>query len=75
MPSVHVDAVVRLKEDVPIHGLCCGDKGVVVSAWLSSGFLCEVEFRKSARSPAVRALLHAEQLDIVDSHPPKQATS
>ena len=65
MPPVHVDAVVRLKEDVPTHELCCGDKGVVVSVWLSSGFLCEVEFRKSATSPAVRALLRAEQLEIV----------
>ena len=65
MPSIHVDAVVRLKADVPIHQLCRGDKGVVVSVWLSSGFLCEVEFRKSARSPAVRALLHAEQLEIL----------
>ena len=25
MPPVHVDAVVRLKEDVPTHELCCGN--------------------------------------------------
>jgi hypothetical protein len=65
MPSIHVDAVVRLKEDDPAHQLCCGDEGIVVSVWLSSGFLCEVEFRKSAGSPAVRALLRAEQLEIL----------
>lgn len=64
MPSIHVGTEVRLKEDDPTHELRCGDGGVVVSVWLSSGFLCEVEFRKSAKSPAVRALLRAEQLEI-----------
>jgi hypothetical protein len=75
MPSIHVDAVVGLKEDDPTHQLRRGDRGVVVSVWLSSSFLCEVEFRKSAGSPAVRALLRAEQLEIVDSQPPEPAKS
>jgi len=70
MPSVRVDAVVRLKEDEPTHSLRRGAKGLVVSVWLSSGgFLCEVEFRNSAhrpKSPAVRALLRAEQLEVVE---------
>ncbi len=66
MPTVHVDAVVRLKEDVPTLGLRAGDKGVVVSVWLSpTGFSCEVEFRKSGGSPPVRTLLRAEQLEVV----------
>jgi len=67
MPSIHVDAVVRLKEDDPLHSLRCGTKGVVVSVWLSAGgFLCEVEFPNSAKVPAVRALLRAEQLEVVE---------
>lgn len=66
MPSAHVDAPVRLKVDVPTHGLRSGDQGVVVSVWLSPcGFSCEVEFPKSGDSPAVRALLRAEELDVV----------
>jgi hypothetical protein len=67
MPSVRVDAVVCLKEDDPAHSLRRGARGVVVSVWLSSGgFLCEVEFPNSAKSPAVRALLRAQQLEVVE---------
>ena len=74
MQSIHVDAMVRLKEDEPTHALRRGAKGVVVSVWLSSGgFLCEVEFPNSAppktpspkTAPAVRALLRAQQLEVV----------
>jgi hypothetical protein len=58
--------VVRLKEDVPTLGLRSGDQGVVVSVWLSPrGFSCEVEFAKSGGSFPVRALLQAEQLEVV----------
>jgi hypothetical protein len=67
VPPAHIDAVVRLKEDVSTFCLQCGAQGVVVSVWLSSGdFLCEVEFPKSARSPALRALLRADQLEVVE---------
>lgn len=67
MPSIHVDAMVRLKEDDPSHALRCGAKGVVVGVWLSpGGFLCEVEFPNSGEASAVRALLRAEQLEIVE---------
>ena len=75
MRSPHVDAVVRLTVDVPKLGLHCGDEGVVVSAWLSPGdFHFEVEFHKPAGASAVRALLRAEQLKVVESQPPKPAT-
>ncbi len=71
MSSIHVDAVVRLKEDVPAQGLCRGDRGVVLGVWLSpEGFFCEVDFPKLSRAPAVRALLRTEQLEAVDSQPP-----
>lgn len=66
MPSAHVDAVVRLNEDVPAQSLRCGSEGVVVSIWLSPGnFFYEVEFPGSGESFAVRALLRAEQLEVV----------
>jgi hypothetical protein len=68
MTSAHVNSVVRLKEDVPAHWLRCGEVGVVASVWVSSGdFLLEVEFQKSADSDVVRALLRAEQLEVVES--------
>jgi hypothetical protein len=65
LPRVNVD--VRLKEDDVTHALKRGAKGVVVSVWLSSsGFLCEVEFPNLIKSsPAVRALFHAEQLEVI----------
>jgi hypothetical protein len=68
MPTLHVDQLVRLKEDDPTHTLKRGEEGVVVSVWLSSGgLLCEVEFSNSAKlSPAVRALLRAQQLEVVE---------
>ena len=66
MPPVHVDARVRLKEDVPERGLSRGDEGVVVGVWLSPReFSCEVEFRRSNDAPAVRTLLRAEQVEVV----------
>lgn len=67
MPPAHIDAVVRLKEDVPALELCRGDEGVVVSVWLSPGdFLCEVEFFKPRSAPAIRTLLQAGQLEVVE---------
>ncbi len=66
MPPAHIDAVVRLKEDLPTLSLRCGSEGVVVSVWLSPGdFLYEVEFPRSGESFGVRALLRAEQLEVV----------
>lgn len=67
MLPVRIDAVVRLKEDLPTHELQRGDQGVVVSIWLSPGdFLCEVEFLNSGHSHPVRTLLHAGQLEVVE---------
>jgi hypothetical protein len=67
MSSAPVNAVVRLKEDIP--GLClgCGADGIVVKAWVApAGFFYEVEFTRSVTFPAVRALLRAEQLEVVE---------
>ena len=74
MLSPRVNAVVRLTVDVPTQGLHCGDKGIVVSFWLSPGdFHFEVEFPKFAKSSYVCALLHAEQLEVVEPQQPKPA--
>ena len=68
MTSIRINAVVRLKEDVPELRLNCGDKGVVASVWISSaGLHFEVEFPSSADTPAVYARLLSEQLELVDS--------
>jgi hypothetical protein len=68
MPSVRVDAVVRLKEDEPVHSLGRGAKGVVVGVWLTTGgLLCEVEFPHPTKlSPPIRALLRSPQLEVVE---------
>ncbi len=67
MPPVRVDAEVRLKEDDCLHALPRGAIGVVVGVWLSPrGMLCEVEFPKPVRPAAVRALLHAQQLEVIE---------
>lgn len=70
MTSPHVNAVVRLRVDVPTLGLRGGEEGVVVSVWISPGeFHFEVEFPQPGGSPAVRARLRAEQLEVVKSQP------
>jgi hypothetical protein len=68
MPSVRVDAVVRLKADDPSHSLRRGAQGVVVSLWLlSDGFLCEVEFPNPTKpSYAIRVLLRSQQLEVAE---------
>ena len=67
MPPAHINAVVRLTDDVPALELRRGDQGVVVSIWLSPGdFLCEVEFSDSDHRGPVRKLLRAGQLEVVE---------
>jgi hypothetical protein len=70
MPSVLANAVVRLQEDDPTHALKRGTEGVVVCVWPSSnGLLCEVEFPSPGKSPAIRALLRSQQLEVVELQP------
>ena len=74
MPLTHINAVVRLIEEVPKLRLRCGREGVVVSVWLSPGdFYFEVQFHRANRFPAVRALLRGEQLEVVGSQPTRAA--
>ncbi len=74
MTLAHINAVVRLMADVPKFRLRSGDEGVVMSVWLLPGDLqFEVEFHGSNGSPCVRALLCAEQLEVIGSQPPRLA--
>ncbi|MCK6480094.1 MAG: hypothetical protein HUU06_09240 [Planctomycetaceae bacterium] len=67
MSPAHINAQVRLKEAVEALGLTPGDRGVVVSVWLTpGGFSCEVEFPGSDRTSPVRAFLRAEQLEVIE---------
>jgi hypothetical protein len=70
MTSPHVNAVVRLRGNLPTLGLRGGDEGIVVSVWISPGeFQFEVEFPQPGGSPGVRARLCVEQLEVVKSQP------
>jgi hypothetical protein len=44
-----------------------GEIGVVQSVWRSSPGFCEVEFRKQGESFAVRALIRAEHLEVLEA--------
>ncbi len=68
MRAAHVDAMVRLKVDVPTLHLQRGEEGVVVSIWFSPGHsLYEVEFPKSGAPAPLRTLLRIGQLEFVES--------
>jgi hypothetical protein len=70
MPFTHINAIVRLKTDVPEHQLRRGDEGVIVSVWLLPGdFRFQVEFYRANGSCAVYARLCANQLEVVGSRP------
>ena len=76
MPSLHVNSVVRLKEEIPEYDLSRGDEGVVVSVWLTpEGFLFEVEFARPIMPTVLRTLLHATQLELADAQPSGSATN
>ena len=66
---------VRLTQGVPTFGLQCGDVGVVQSIWRTPTEFCEVEFEKPGESFAVRALVQAEHLEVVDVAPPASAAA
>lgn len=68
MPFTHINAIVRLKVDVPEFQLRRGDEGVIVSVWLLPGdFRFQVEFYKPSGSGEVCAKLCANQLEVIGS--------
>jgi len=68
MPPARLGAVVRLMHELPSLSLPRGAQGVVVSIWLApAGLLCEVDFGwRATPAGAVRALLRADQLELVE---------
>jgi hypothetical protein len=66
-PALH-DRV-RLTEAVPTLWLECGAVGIVRSVWRSSPVYCEVEFQKPGDSCAIRALVRADFLKVVEPEP------
>jgi hypothetical protein len=60
---------VRLTEGVPTLGLQYGDVGVVQSIWRMPTDLCEVEFDRPGEAFAIRALVQAEHLAVVEVAP------
>jgi hypothetical protein len=64
MEALSVDAVIRLRQDVPELALTRGDRGVVRSTWFSPLTRYEVEFECPNQSSNTRALLRAEQMEL-----------
>ena len=67
-----IDAVVRLTRGEPTLWLERGDVGVIRSVWHLPNVYYEVEIRKPGDACAVRALLSAEQIEVIA--PPPRAS-
>jgi hypothetical protein len=57
---------VRLTQSIPTLWLKRGDVGSIRSVWSSEPGFYEVEFQKAEESCAVRALVEADQLEVVE---------
>jgi hypothetical protein len=60
MNEIKVLDVVAVLEDVPQHGLLCGEVGTVVELWKDGAF--EVEFSDTSGKAYAFAALRADQL-------------
>ena len=60
---------VRLMRAIPTLWLSCGEVGVVRSVWLSSPEFYEVEFHKPGDRFPVRALVRAQDLEVIEAAP------
>jgi hypothetical protein len=58
---------VRLTESIPTLWLQRGNVGSIRSVWSSSPSFYEVEFRRPGEPCAVRALVAASQLEVVEA--------
>jgi hypothetical protein len=63
---------VRLTRPIPTLWLQRGDVGSIRSVWSSSPGFYEVEFRKAGESCAVRALVEADQLEVIEVAPEQE---
>ena len=57
---------VRLTQSIPTLWLKRGDVGSIRSVWSSSPGFFEVEFHKDGESCAVRALVEADQMEVIE---------
>jgi len=57
---------VRRTHSIPTLWLQRGDVGSIQSIWFSSPGFYEVEFHKAGDSCAVRALVEADQLEVIE---------
>lgn len=74
MCTAQVNAPVRLTRGVPTLWLDRGDVGVIRSVWNFSNVYYEVEVRKPGEPFAVRALLSADQIEVIAPPPsPRRA--
>ena len=73
MSTVLVDAAVRLTRGEPTLWLKPGEVGVIRSVWHIPDEYYEVEIRKPGEPFAMRALLSAEQIEVIA--PPPSASS
>jgi hypothetical protein len=71
--SALVDAEVRLTRGEPTLWLEPGEVGVIRSVWHFPDVYYEVEIRKPGEWFAVRALLAADQIEVIAPPPPLRA--
>jgi hypothetical protein len=64
MTGVEPEALVRLTRDIPNLFLGRGAVGTIKSTWCSDAY--EVEFQRDDHAGAIRALVFAEQIEIID---------
>jgi hypothetical protein len=67
-----IDAVVRLTRGEPTLWLERGTVGVIRSVWHLPDIYYEVEIRKPGEASAMRALLSADQIEVIA--PPPRAS-
>jgi len=64
MTTIQREVRVRLNREIPELLLNRGDVGIIKSKWCSNAY--EVEFHKSGQPLAVRSLVFAEHIEILD---------
>ena len=69
MCTAQIDAAVRLTRAEPTLWLERGDVGVIRSVWHLPNVYYEVEIHKPGEAFAMRALLSAEQIEVIAPPP------
>jgi hypothetical protein len=66
MTSVETEALVRLTRDIPNLFLARGAIGILKSTWCSDAY--EVEFQRDDQTGVIRALVFAEQIEMIEGN-------